>query len=171
MKQKRCRLQPVIRTSHSPGKSYHPCFLHGASALATTLLPEHPVPGASRSTIAHSKFSGFCADRSSWLCSGGAWDELRIRRSEVRITLGAPSNHRLSLSPRKKPNALLATAREDVWFAVDCAGGGPGAMVTPVQFTTTSGSFLLLSFDHSQDHANLTPPAPAVNPYIYGDCG
>ncbi len=26
MKQKRCRLQPVIRTSHSPGKSYHPYF-------------------------------------------------------------------------------------------------------------------------------------------------
>ncbi len=22
----RCKLQPVIRTLHSPGKSYHPCF-------------------------------------------------------------------------------------------------------------------------------------------------
>ncbi len=45
--------------------------------------------------------------------------------------LGPPSNQRLSLAPKKKPNALLATARENVWFAVDCAGGGPGAMVTP----------------------------------------
>ncbi|MFQ5684326.1 MAG: hypothetical protein ACE5HC_13785, partial [Candidatus Binatia bacterium] len=47
--------------------------LQGASSLATTLLPEHPVPGAPRSTIPQSKSSGFCADRSSGVCSGGAW--------------------------------------------------------------------------------------------------
>jgi len=54
--------------------------LHRASALATTLLPEHPVPEASRSTIAHSKFSVFCLDRSSWVCSDGCLEELRIGR-------------------------------------------------------------------------------------------
>ncbi len=40
------------------------------SALATTLLPEHPVPGAPRSTIGHRKFSCSCVDSSSWVCSG-----------------------------------------------------------------------------------------------------
>ncbi len=61
-----CRLQPVICT-HSLGKGTAPCSLkslnaagmllprsqtlQGASGLATTLLPEHPVPGAPRSTI------------------------------------------------------------------------------------------------------------------------
>ena len=79
-------------------EEYRPCFLkslkavgmlwprsqtlQGASALATTLLPEHPVPGASRSTIAQSKFSDSCADRSSWVCSVRSSDELRIRRSD-----------------------------------------------------------------------------------------
>ncbi len=50
------------------------------SAFATMLLPKHPVPGVSRSTMAYSKFSVSCADRSSWVCSGGAWDGLRISR-------------------------------------------------------------------------------------------
>ncbi len=57
--------------------------LHGASAFATTLLPEHPVPGEPRSTIAHSKLSDSCADRSSGVCSVRSSDELRIRRSGV----------------------------------------------------------------------------------------
>jgi hypothetical protein len=38
-------------------------------ALATMLLPEHPVLGASRHTFAQSKLSGFCGDRFSWVCS------------------------------------------------------------------------------------------------------
>ncbi len=63
------------------------------SALATTLLPQHPTPGAPRSTIGQSKSSGFCADRSSWVCSVRSCGELRIRRSGVRITLGAPPHH------------------------------------------------------------------------------
>ena len=65
--------------------------LHGASALATTLLPEHPVLGAPRSTIAHPKSSGFCADRSSWVCSGGAWREFVISRSGVQLSPPAPA--------------------------------------------------------------------------------
>lgn len=62
--------------------------LQGASAPATTLLPEHPVTGASRSTIAQSKSSDSCADRSSWVCSDCSWDEFVISRSDVRILLG-----------------------------------------------------------------------------------
>ncbi len=47
------------------------------SALATTLLPEHAVPGASRSTIDQSKWSDSWGDRSSGVCSGGAWRATR----------------------------------------------------------------------------------------------
>ena len=59
--------------------------LKGAAGRATTLLPEHPALGAPKSTIAQSKFSVSCVDRSSWVCSGGAWDELRIRRIDPAI--------------------------------------------------------------------------------------
>jgi len=43
----------------------------------------HAAPGASRSTIAHCKSSGFCGDRPSWVCSGGACGQFVISRSEV----------------------------------------------------------------------------------------
>ncbi len=38
---------------------------------ATILLPEHPVPGRTRRTIAHSKVSRSCVDRSSCVYSVG----------------------------------------------------------------------------------------------------
>jgi len=61
--------------------------LQGLSALASTLLPEHPALGASRSTIAQSRLSGSCGDRFSWVCSGCAWGEFGISRSAVRIAM------------------------------------------------------------------------------------
>ncbi len=68
--------------------------LHGASALVTTLLPEHPVPGAARSTIGHCKSSDFCADRSSEVCSGWSWREFVISRSGVQPSSPAPGKSR-----------------------------------------------------------------------------
>ncbi len=55
----RASFTPILQQVEAAGS------LMEASAVATTLLPEHPVPGASRSTIGQSKPSGFCAYRSS----------------------------------------------------------------------------------------------------------
>jgi hypothetical protein len=66
--------------------------------LVTTLHPEHHVIGASRQTMAHSKFSDSCGDRFSWVCSGGVWEERRILGPEARI-LHSP----LSANPSFRP--------------------------------------------------------------------
>jgi len=68
--------------------------LQGASALATTLLPEHPTLGASRSTIAQSKLSGSCGERFSWVCSGGSVGEFVISRLGVQLSSPAPGKER-----------------------------------------------------------------------------
>jgi hypothetical protein len=54
------------------------------SARATTLLPEHPVQGASRRTIAQSKLSDSCADRSSWVCSVWSCRQFVISRPGIQ---------------------------------------------------------------------------------------